>query len=83
VCSSDLPFHNLPIAVHPRIPREVAHAVRDAIDAMDADPEGRKLLEASAQLVGQKPPYGFRSATQADYRSYIDFYRHSLVKDIK
>lgn len=78
-----VPYHNLPIAAHPRVPKDLSHAVRDAIDAMETDAEGRRILEASARLVGQKPPYGFRSATQADYQSYLDFYRHTLVKDIQ
>lgn len=77
------PFLNLPIAVHPRVPRPVMEAVRAAIDGMNEDPRGMKVLEASAQVIGQKPPLGFRSATQADYRSYVDFYKHTLVKDIK
>jgi phosphonate transport system substrate-binding protein len=77
------PYHNLPIAVHPRVPREVAAAVRGAIDGMDGDPEGRRVLEASAQVVGQKPPYGFRASAPDDYRNYVDFYKHTLVKDIR
>jgi phosphonate transport system substrate-binding protein len=76
-------FQNLPISVHPRIPKPVSNAVRAAIDGMELDPEGRKVLEASAQAVGQKPPYGFRASSPADYQSYIDFYRNTLVKDIK
>lgn len=77
------PFLNLPVAVHPRVPKNVVEAVRTAIDGMDNDAIGMKVLEASAQVIGQKPPFGFRSATQADYQNYIDFYKHTLVKDIK
>jgi phosphonate transport system substrate-binding protein len=77
------PFHNLPIAVHPRVPRPVVEAVRLAIDGMAADPEGKSVLEAAAQIIGQKPPYGFQASSQDDYRSYVDFYKHTLVKDIK
>lgn len=77
------PFLNLPIAAHPRLPRAVVDAVKAAIDGMDYDPEGQRILEASAQAVGQKPPLGFRASSQADYQSYLDFYKHTLVKDIK
>jgi len=77
------PFLNLPIAAHPRVPSAVVAAVRAAIDGMDRDPEGMKVLEASAQVINQKPPFGFRAATPADYQSYSDFYKHTLVKDIK
>ncbi|MCP5279798.1 MAG: phosphate/phosphite/phosphonate ABC transporter substrate-binding protein [Thiobacillus sp.] len=78
-----VPFHNLPISVHPRVPRDVADRVRSAIDGMENDPEGARILEQTGQSVGQKPPYGFRASGQADYRSYSDFYRNTLVKDIK
>ncbi len=77
------PFNNLPIAVHPRVPAASARAVQAAIDGMDADPEGQKILETVARVIGQKPPYGFRSATPEDYLSYTNFYRNTLVRDIK
>jgi phosphonate transport system substrate-binding protein len=77
------PFLNLPIAVHPRVPPAVAEAVKRAFDGMDNDPEGMRVLEASAKVIGQKPPLGFRASSQADYQSYIDFYKHTLVKDFK
>ena len=76
-------FLNLPIAAHPRVPRAVVEALRAAIDGMHGDPEGTKVLEASARVIGQKPPFGFRAATQVDYQSYIDFYRHALLKDVR
>ncbi|CAA7623420.1 phosphate/phosphite/phosphonate ABC transporter substrate-binding protein [Magnetospirillum sp. UT-4] len=76
-------FHNIPIAVHPRVPEAAARAVREAVAAMESDAEGAKVLEASGALVGQAPPYGFHAATQADYASYVEFYRTTLVKDIK
>lgn len=77
------PFLNLPVAAHPRVPRQVVAAVRLAIDGMDATPEGQRILESSAQVIGQKPPYGFASANQADYRNYVEFYKTTLVKDYK
>jgi len=77
------PYHNLPISVHPRVPEAVAEAVRQAIAGMDADAEGIKVLEASAQIIQQKPPYGFSRASQKDYQNYIDFYHTTLVKDIE
>ena len=76
-------FLNIPIAVHPRVPKEVVDKVRRGLDEMDNKPEGLKILETSAQIIGQKPPYGFRAGSPADYRSHSDFYRHTLVKDIK
>ena len=78
-----VPFNNLPISVHPRVPKSVAQAVRSAIDGMELDPEGRSVLEASARVIGQKPPYGFKASSPADYHSYSEFYRNTLVKDIR
>jgi phosphonate transport system substrate-binding protein len=77
------PFHNLPIAVHPRIPKTVADKVKQAIDEMETTPEGLRILETTAQVVGQKPPFGFRASSQDDYQSYTDFYKNTLVKNIK
>ncbi len=77
------PFLNLPLAAHPRVPKAVMDAVRITIDGMDVDPVGMKILEASAQTVGQKPPLGFRASSPVDYQSYFDFYKHTLVKDNK
>ncbi|MFZ2854120.1 MAG: phosphate/phosphite/phosphonate ABC transporter substrate-binding protein [Rhodocyclaceae bacterium] len=71
-------FLNIPIAAHPRVPKTVVAKVRDAFDKMDGSAEGLKTLEASGQIIGQKPPYGFRAATPADYRSYRDFYRNAV-----
>ncbi len=76
-------FLNLPINAHPRVPPTVVERVRAALDGMDADPEGAAILAASAQVIGQKGDLGFRASSQEDYHSYIEFYRTTLVKDIK
>lgn len=76
-------FLNIPIAAHPRVPKAVVKEVRRALEDMDRNPDGEKILQASAQIVGQKPPYGFRASSPTDYRGYSDFYRTTLVKDIK
>lgn len=77
------PFNNLPIAASPRVPAAAANAVKLAFDGMDEDPEGKQILAASAKIIGQKPPYGFKASSPADYRNYVDFYRQTLVKDFK
>ncbi|MEW6677535.1 MAG: phosphate/phosphite/phosphonate ABC transporter substrate-binding protein [Pseudomonadota bacterium] len=76
-------FNNLPISVHPRVPEAVAVAVRSAIDGMENDPVGAQVLASTAAIIGQKPPFGFRASSPEDYRSYVDFYKQTLVKDIK
>lgn len=73
-------FPDLAISVHPRVPVAVTKAVQKAFAAMLGDPEGARVLEASAKLVMQPPPYGFSAATQHDYQSYIDFYRDCVFK---
>jgi len=78
-----VPFLNIPVAVHPRVPKAVVDAVRHAIDGMDVDPEGQKVLETSAKAIGQKPPYGFSTSKPDDYRSYVEFYRHTVMKEFK
>jgi len=76
-------YYNIPIAAHPRVPAAVVAKVQDALAAMDYDVEGNKILTASGQLIGQPPPYGYLLSSQADYANYLDFYRTTLVKDIK
>lgn len=78
-----VPYHNLPIAVHPRIPGPVAAAVQATIAGMADDSEGMAVLEASARTIGQKPPLGFLKSSPADYQNYLDFYRQTVVKDIE
>lgn len=75
------PFLNLPIAAHPRVPKNIVDAVRKTLDNMDRDPDGAKILEQVADLIKQKPPYGFRSSSPLDYRSYTEFYKNTLIKD--
>ena len=74
------PFPALAISAHPRVPPSVVSAVRRAFIAMDSDSEGRAILERSAKLVGQPPPYGFLAATQADYRAYAEFFNKAVFK---
>ncbi len=76
-------YDNIPIAVHPRVDKSVVESVRQALAGMNDDPAGRKVLEASAAVIRQKPPYGFVPGNQKDYRNYLDFYRNTVVKDLE
>jgi phosphonate transport system substrate-binding protein len=76
-------YNNLPIAVHPRVQKSTATAVQQAFAGMNSDPEGAKILAASAAVIDQKPPFGFLTGNTRDYRNNIDFYKHTLVKDIE
>lgn len=77
------PYNNIPIAVHPRVPKPVAGAVQQALAGMYADPIGNRVLERSAALLEQAPPLGFMTASPADYRNYLEFYRHTVLKDLE
>lgn len=77
------PFYNLPIAAHPRVPRQTVEAVRKAFAGMSGDPEGLRVLNASNALIQQAPPYGYIAAGQKEYQAYIDFYRQTIVKDME
>lgn len=74
------PFPDLAVSVHPRVPAPAVAAVREAFATMAEDAIGRQVLEASARVIHQEPPYGFDPARQEDYRAYVDFYRHSRFK---
>lgn len=76
-------YHNLPISAHPRVPASVVEAVRAAFAGMPQDPDGMKVLAASAAVIKQTPPFGFQASTPQEYQNYLDFYRHTLVKDIE
>jgi phosphonate transport system substrate-binding protein len=69
------PYLNIPVAVHPRVPAAVAQAVRDALVGMAQDPEGLKILKASAAVIKQGPPYGFVPALDAEYDNQREVYR--------
>jgi len=76
-------YLNLPLAAHPRIPAKIVADVRKAMIEMDSDPEGHKILETSAALIGQKPPFGFEPASDREYRNQWDFYRTTVVPELK
>lgn len=76
-------YHNLPISAHPRVPAKAVEAVRQAFAEMPEDPEGAKVLASSAITIKQSPPFGFQLSLPKDYQNYLDFYRHTLVKDIE
>jgi phosphonate transport system substrate-binding protein len=76
-------YLNIPISAHPRVPKSTVAAVRRVFVAMAQDPEGLKILEASAAFVGQKPPFGFLRATAKEYKNQRAFYRNTLLKELR
>jgi phosphonate transport system substrate-binding protein len=76
-------FYNLPLVAHPRVPAKTVAAVRKAFVDMKTDPEGVKILETSAALIGQKPPYGFETSSDKEYRAQWDFYKTTVVPEMR
>lgn len=77
------PFHSIPIAVHPRVAKDVVDQVKDTMNGMNDNVEGSRILELTGKAVDLAPPYGFQVSSPADYDDYMDFYRHTLVEDIE
>jgi phosphonate transport system substrate-binding protein len=76
-------FLNLPLVAHPRVPAKTVAAVRKAMTEMNSDPVGRKILETSAALIGQKPPFGFEPSSDKEYRNQWDFYKTTVLPDFR
>ena len=73
-------YNDLCIMVSPKVPKEKVSAVRQAFVAMMNDPEGRKVLEAGAELLKIKDNLGFIAADNHDYENYRAFYKNTAVK---
>jgi phosphonate transport system substrate-binding protein len=73
-------YLDLCIMHHPRVPAEKVAAVRSALVGMVNDPEGRKVLEAGAELLKSTGELGFVAAENRDYDNYRKFYRTTQVK---
>jgi phosphonate transport system substrate-binding protein len=71
---SSAPFNDLALMSSPRVPAEQVRAVARAFLGMHADPEGRRILQASSELVHAPVPLSFVAASDADYAAYRTFY---------
>lgn len=76
-------YLDLPVAAHPRVPAQVVKVVRDALTGMAADAEGRKILQASAAIIKQEPPWGFIPAQDAEYQNQREVYRILWKKEAR
>ena len=77
---SSAKFVGMPIAVNRRVNKKKMKAVRDAFVGMASDPEGLKVLAASAAVIKQEPPFGFVAADERDYGNQREFYKKTLLK---
>jgi len=71
---SSAPFNDLALMASPRVPAADVRAVAQAFLGMRQDPEGRRILDAAAELVRAPQPVGFVPASDADYAAYRAFY---------
>jgi len=76
-------YQNFPVVAHPRVPAKTAAAVTRALAAMADDPEGLRILQSAANVVGQKPPLGFLASSNKEYRNQWDFFRTTVVPELK
>jgi len=73
-------YQDLCIMANPKVPSEKVAAVRAAFINMVKDPEGRKVLEAGADLLKSTGELGFVAAENKDYDNYRKFYRTTQVR---
>jgi phosphonate transport system substrate-binding protein len=73
-------YLSLALSALPSVPAEKVKAVREAFLQMAADPEGAKVLAASADVLKQGAPLHFVEAKDADFDNMRRFYRTTLVK---
>jgi phosphonate transport system substrate-binding protein len=74
------PYGDLCIMANPKVPAKVVAAVREALIDMAKDPEGRKVLQAGADLLKMNGDLGFVAAEDSEYDNYRKFYRTTQVK---
>jgi phosphonate transport system substrate-binding protein len=77
--TSDI-YQDLCIMANPKVPEDKVAAVKAAFIDMVKDPEGRRILEAGADLLKSNGELGFVGAENRDYDNYRKFYRTTLVK---
>ena len=76
-------YNDLCIMASSKVPPAKVAAVRDALLGMLNDPEGRKVLEAGAELLKiSKDHLGFIPSSDRDYDNYRAFYKKTLVKAV-
>ncbi len=73
-------YLSLALSSHPSVPAETVKAVRAAFLQMADDPEGAKVLAASAAILKQSSPLLFIAARDSEFDNMRRFYRSTLVK---
>jgi phosphonate transport system substrate-binding protein len=73
-------YQDLCIMANPKVPTDKVAAVRAALVNMIKDPEGRRILEAGAELLKSTGELGFVAVENRDYDNYRKFYKTTQVK---
>ena len=73
-------YVSLALSALPSVPADTVKAVRDAFLKMADDPEGLKVLTASAEVVRAEAPLRFVAAKDSEFDNIRKFYRTTLVK---
>ena len=73
-------YQDLCIMANPKVPADKVAAVKAALIGMSSDPEGRRVLEAGADLLKSNGELGFVAADNREYDNYRKFYRTTQVK---
>jgi phosphonate transport system substrate-binding protein len=73
-------YQDLCIMAGPKVPKETVATVRSALIGMVHDPDGRKVLEAGAELLKSTGELGFVAAEDSDYDNYRKFFKTTQVK---
>ena len=73
-------YVTLALSAHPSVPAETVKAVREAFLKMSDDPEGHKVVVASADVLKQTTPLRFVASKDSEFDNIRRFYRTTLVK---
>lgn len=73
-------YQDLCIMANPKVPADKVAAVKAALVNMASDPEGRRVLQAGADLLKMNGDLGFVAANDREYDNYRKFYRTTKVR---
>jgi len=73
-------YLSLALSALPSVPADTVKAVREAFLKMADDPEGLKVLEASAKVITQSAPMRFVASKDSEFDNMRKFYQTTLVK---
>ena len=76
-------YGDLCIMANPKLPPAKIAAVKAALVNMANDAEGRKILEAGADLLKSTSELGFVAAEDREYDNYRKFFRTTKVPQVK